>query len=301
MDIQQLNQDFAIPGSLSFLAGQGDFPLIEISNEQAKALISVYAGHILSFQPVGEPEDLIFVSQQAEYKVGKAIRGGIPLCWPWFGPDPEGLGRSNHGLARNRLWQVLGTETTTSGATRVMLSLEDSSETRAVWDYEFQLAIAITVGQRLEIELISRNTGERAFTLSQALHTYFRVGDIDHVKILGLANCYYFDKVDGGKHKRQAGDVAIAEEVDRIYTDVPAELVIEDASFGRRIRLVSIGSRTAIVWNPWAEGAAKMGDLGDEEFKNMVCVETANAANDTVKVEPNEEYRLSVSYQIERM
>ncbi len=299
MSIEQLNTDYGIAGQLKFLEGKGGLPLIEIDNGKAKATISVYAGQLLSFQPASEPEDLMFLSQKAYYQAGKAIKGGIPICWPWFGPDPEGLGRPSHGFVRNRLWNVLGTEATES-ATKVKLGLVETAETQEIWHQSFDLAIAISVGEKLTVELITHNTGAQAFSITQALHTYFKIGDISQVKVLGLEDVKYLDKVDKGTQKQQQGAVAIAQEVDRIYTDVPGELVIEDAALNRRIRIASQGSKTAIVWNPWAKISAEMADLEDDDYQRFLCVETANADKDIVEILPGSEFRLVASYSVER-
>ncbi|MGB2925733.1 MAG: D-hexose-6-phosphate mutarotase [Limnothrix sp.] len=301
MDIQQLNQDYGIADSLTFTEQESGFPLIEITNGQAQAVISVYAGHVLSYRPVDAATDVIFVSDLVAFKAGKAIRGGVPICWPWFGPDPDGQGRPNHGFVRDRLWQVISTETTTTGETRVILGLNDTPETRKIWDYAFELAIAITVGKTLTIELITRNTGDKAFTITQAMHTYFKIGDISQTKVVGLDNCDYLDKVDGGKQKNQLGEVAIASEVDRVYLNAPSELVIQDVALDRTIKISSQNSKTAIVWNPWIEKAAAMGDLGNENYKTMICVETANAADDTIEIMPHSDFQLSATYALEAL
>lgn len=300
MTIEQLNADYGIAGQLKFVEGKGGFPFIEIHSPKAKASISVYGGQVLSFQPANEPEDLMFLSENAYYKEGKAIKGGVPVCWPWFGPDPEGLGRPSHGFVRNRLWNVLGTETTAEGEVKVKLGLAETAETREIWPQAFEVAMEISVGDSLTVELITRNTGVRAFSITQALHTYFNVGDIDRVKVLGLEEIEYVDKTDNGAKKTQKGAVTISSEVDRIYTNVPNELVIEDAALGRKIFISSTGSKTAVVWNPWVEISGKMADLEDEDYKGFVCVETANAAEDVVEVPASGEYRLVANYRIER-
>ena len=299
MNIEQLNTDYGIAGQLKFVEGKGGFPFIEIENTMAKASISVYGGQVLSFRPVTEAEDLMFLSEKAYYQEGKAIKGGIPLCWPWFGSDPEGLGRSSHGFARNNFWTILGTEITPGKETRVKLGLSDTAETRKIWAHAFNLTLEITVGNKLTLELVTRNTGKQAFSITQAFHTYFNVEDINQVKVLGLANTKYLDKVDNFQEKNQQGAVTITEEVDRIYTDVPNELIIDDASLGRKIRITSDGNKTAVVWNPWADLCAKSADLGDKDYQRFICVETANAAQDIIQVPPDSEYRLLVSYQIE--
>ncbi|OCR00256.1 D-hexose-6-phosphate mutarotase [Oscillatoriales cyanobacterium USR001] len=300
MSIDQLNTDYGIAGNLTFATGNGGFPMIHIDNGQAKALISVYSGQVLSFQPAAESTDLMFLSEKAYYATGKAIKGGVPICWPWFGPDPEGLGRPSHGFVRNRLWNVINTGTTSDGATKVTLGLNDSEETRGMWPVAFELAIAITVSNTLTVELITRNLGDKAFPLTQAFHTYFQVGDINRVQVLGLENTQYLDKVDGGVEKTQIGAVTIAGEVDRIYLNVPNELVIDDAALNRRIRIKSSGSKSAVVWNPWATISANMADLDDTDYQRLLCVETTNAGTDIVEVPAHDEFRLQAIYSIDR-
>ena len=276
------------------------FPIIEIDNGQAKAEISVYAGHILAFQPIDEPVGVLFLSEQTAYQSGKAIRGGIPICWPWFGADPINQGRPNHGFVRNRLWQVFSTETLSDGSTKVVLGMVDTDDTQAIWPHSFNLTIEITVSHSLNVELVTRNTGDQSFTLTQALHSYFTVGDISHTQVVGLAGTNYLDKVAGYAQRAQIGDIEIVEEVDRIYQNVPPSLIIDDAALGREIRIASSGSNTAIVWNPWSGNSAEMADLKDDDYQRFICVETANAADEVVEVPAGGEYRLGMTVSVVR-
>ena len=296
--IEQLNRDFAIADQLGFVEGEGGFPYIEIDNGKASALISLYAGQVLSFRPAHEPEDLLFLSGKAYYREGKAIKGGIPICWPWFGPDPEGMGRPSHGFVRNRYWAVTATETTPEGETKVMLEVTNNEETQAIWPNAFNLVLEISIGSSLTVKLIARNTGDRSYQITQALHTYFRVGDIGSVKLLGLEGLGYLDKVEGGREKIQKDEVDITAEVDRIYQEVTDDLTIVDASLGRRILIRAIGSRTAVVWNPWSSVAREMADLEDEDYRRLLCVETANAADEIIEIPAGGESRLIAQYSI---
>lgn len=298
MDLAQLNQNYGLAGQVTFVEGKGGFPYLEVANDQATALLSLYGGQVLAFKPTGTADDLLFVSDNAYYKAGKAIKGGIPICWPWFGPDPEGQGRPNHGFVRNRLWQVKATAALPSGATQIVLGCSDTDETRKLWPYAFELTLEITVGRTLQLVLVSRNLSDRPCDITQALHTYFTVGDITQTTVQGLDGTTYIDKVDNGKVKPQSGPVAIAEEVDRIYQGVPAELMIEDAALNRQIRLTATGNQTAVVWNPWVELSAKSGDLTDDAYQKFICVETTNAADDVVTVPPQGDYRLAVTYDL---
>jgi glucose-6-phosphate 1-epimerase len=292
MTIAQLNTQYGIAGKLKFVEGKGGLPIIEIDNGQAKAAISVYAGQVLKFQPAGASDDVMFLSETAHYQSGKAIKGGIPICWPWFGPDPEGKGRASHGFVRDRLWNVTSTENLPTGGTKVVLGLVDTAETQAIWPFAFSLAIEITITSQLKVELVTKNTGDQAFSITQAMHTYFAVGDISKATVVGLSGTEYLDKVDGGKQKIQTGAVTIGQEVDRVYLNVPSTLTIDDATLNRKIQINSTGSKTAIVWNPWSEIAAKMADLGNQDYKRLLCVETANAADDVVEVPAGAEARL---------
>src|SRR5688500_2636733 len=198
----------------------------------------------------------MFLSEAAYYEAGKGIKGGTPICWPWFGPDPEQQGRPVHGFVRNRFWNVLRTEMTSNSDSKVTLGLTDTPETRAMWPHAFDLSLEITVGDALNLELITHNTDTQHFSITQALHTYFRIGHIDEVTIMGLEGIEYLDKVENYAQKVQAGAITIDGEVDHIYQRVQGELVINDRGFDRRIRISGSGSKTAVVWNPWAKIAA---------------------------------------------
>ena len=298
MNFDQLCE-YEIENELQFVDIEHGFTYIEINNAKAHATISTYSGQVLSYRPKSQKDDLLFVSDRAYYEDGKAIKGGIPVCWPWFGADPDDLGRPAHGFVRNRQWEVTGSESLANGSTKVILGMVDSNETRKIWPHTFKLSIEITVGDSLKLALVTRNSGDDSIAISQALHTYFYVGDISKVQVLGLDGIDYLDKVDGFAEKTQSGPVTINGEVDRIYKGVTGELVIEDESLGRRIRIASSGCSTAVVWNPWSEIAASMGDLDDDDYKKMICVETANAGPETVEIAAGSEYRLEAEYTIE--
>ncbi|MEO5337485.1 MAG: D-hexose-6-phosphate mutarotase [Magnetospirillum sp. WYHS-4] len=298
MTAERLNAEFAIAGRLWVVDGKGGLPMIEIEACGSRASISIHAGQVLSFRPAGQDEDLLFLSDKAYYAAGKAIKGGAPVCWPWFGPDPEGKGRPGHGFVRNRPWTLRSTQTLADGRIRVRLGLCDTEETRALWPQAFDLELAATVGEALEIALVTRNKGAEPFSLSQGLHTYFRIGDIGSTEVLGLEGRGYIDKMDGGSEKLQRGPVTIVGETDRIYTGVAGDLAIRDTALGRTIRIASSGSASAVVWNPWIATAASMADLNDDDWKVMLCVETTNAGPDVIQVPAGGEHRLTATYSI---
>ncbi|SDG97128.1 D-hexose-6-phosphate mutarotase [Nitrosomonas sp. Nm132] len=301
MRIEQLNRDHGIAGQVEFIEGQGGFPFIRVNNAKANALISVYAGQVLSFRSAGKTDDLMFLSEKAYYQAGKAIKGGVPICWPWFGPDPEGKGRPAHGFVRNRMWDVIETSVAANGDAEVVLGLTDTPETQTIWPHAFALVLKITVGEALNLELVTRNMGSEAFSITQAFHTYFSVGDIHQTRVSGLEGRQYIDKVEGGQQKTQSGAVTISSEVDRIYLDVLNDILIHDAAMKRQIRIASQGSETAVVWNPWAKISAEMGDLQDDDYLRLLCVETANAATDIITIQPGSEFKLVANYRAESL
>ena len=290
---------FEIDFELQFVEIEHGFTYIEINNARAHATISTYAGQVLSYRPKTQQHDLLFVSEKAYYENGKAIKGGIPVCWPWFGADPDDLGRPAHGFVRNRQWDVVASESLADGSTKIILGLADSDDTRDLWPHPFRLTVEITVGDTLKIALKTHNTGDVPVTISQALHTYFYVGDINRVQVVGLDGTDYLDKLDDFAQKTQSGPVTIDSEVDRIYKGVSGELVINDAALGRNIRIASRGCSTAVVWNPWVEIAAAMGDLEDDDYTRMICVETANAGPEIIEIAAGGEYVLEAEYAIE--
>jgi glucose-6-phosphate 1-epimerase len=194
---------------------------------------------------------------------------------------------------------VVKSEALRDGATRLTFRIVQDDATRALWPHATEALNIVTIGRTLDIELVTRNTGNNPITIGDAFHTYFEVSDIRRCTIHGLGNCPYFDKVDGGKKKQQAGPVIIQGEVDRIYFDSTADVLINDPGLNRRIRVSKRGSRSTVVWNPGVEKADKMGDFGPAGYLNMVCVESTNAADDVVQIPAGGEHRLWVRYSVE--
>jgi glucose-6-phosphate 1-epimerase len=296
MNICQLNASFGIQDQVKFIRGNGGFPFIYVQNQSASAVISVYGGQILSFKPSNEQVDMLFLSNKTLYEAGKLICGGIPICWPWFGPDPQGLKRLDHGFVQNQLWVVTGT-TTSDRETNISLQFTERHNDHKTWKQPFTLKLEINITKILTLKLITINTGDKPFSITQAFHSYFTVGDIRQVQVLGLEGCHYFDKLDQGREKTQTGVVTIAEEVDRIYEDIDNHLVLNDPVYNRQVEIKSEHCRTGVVWNPWQKTRA---DLEEEDYQRFVCVETGNIAFDLVQVLPGEQVSLLTSYQILR-
>ena len=299
MQTKNLNKNYGITDQLVFTTDQSDFIYANIQTAQASATISLYGGQVLSYKPANASDDLLFLSEQAYYKKGKAIKGGIPICWPWFGADPEDKGRPAHGFARNSEWAVLETAVEKNGSIRLSLELKLNDTTRKLWEGDISARLDVVVGDNLALTLTTFNNSKDEMQLTQALHTYFNVGDSTQVSVTGLEGKTYLDKADGGGERIQQGPVTISGEVDRIYTDINNDLVIHDPVLDRKIRIQSSGSASAVVWNPWKEIAAEMGDLGDTDYLRMLCVETTNAGPDIVTIAPGDPYKLSAVYRVE--
>ncbi len=297
-DPAALNAQHRISGQLEFRTGPGGFTVAELANSQGRATVALQGAQVMSWAP-RDMEPVIWLPRETRPTSGKAIRGGVPVCWPWFGPHGSDPTFPSHGFARTALWRVAGTETLADGTTRMVLRLEPGDELRELWPHPSALECRISVGGALELELTTFNTGSGPVTLSQALHAYFNVSDVRRVAIHGLDGCTYLDKVDGGRRKRQAGAVTISAETDRIYIDTAADCLIDDPDLRRRIRVSKQGSGSTVVWNPWVDKAARLGDLGQNGYLHMVCVETANAGHDRVTVPPGELHRLTARYQVE--
>lgn len=292
---------FAIHNQLNIVESISGFPFIEIENEYASAVISIYGAQVLSYQKNtdAQDKDLLFISENAYFKKGKAIKGGIPICWPWFGKDQEGVGKQMHGFARNLLWQIEETKTLNNGETQIILSLTESKETIKLWPHEFKLLLTINVGKTLKLSLQTLNTGKKNFKITQALHAYFAVEDIHQTKILGLNEISYLDKVDGATESGLQKDVVrISKEVDRIYLDVPPQLSLTDESSKRVVTIKANGSKTAIIWNPWINISQQSGDLVDDAYKRFVCIETANAVEDILEIKPGKSYQIEAEYDV---
>ncbi len=302
MHSDELNIHHGIDQQLMFIRGEHGIPLINISNVHATAIISMQGAQVVSWKPIsanaGCAEDVIWVSEAANFTPGKSIRGGIPICWPWFGAHKTQLIYPAHGFARTTIWHIQSTLTLDDGSTRVCFTMEADEDNRAMWPPQTSVLLQITVGEKLELELVTHNHGSEAVTISQAFHTYFRVGEVSRVYLHGLDDTEYLDKREAFTRKHQRGPVTIEEEVDRVYLDTTTDCVIEDRSLKRNIVIVKCGSHSTVVWNPWQQTAEKMGDLGENGYRKMLCVETANAAEDEVVIEPGKDHHLWVQYEV---
>ncbi len=295
-----LNQRFGIDGVVAFNEQPNGFVMVNVSNSHASATIAMQGAHLMSFQPK-DAEPLIWLSPEAKLAAGKSIRGGVPACWPWFGPHQSEHQLPAHGFARTVPWRLNQLHALPNGETRLEFELIQTQATRAQWPHPCAVRNIITVGKHLKHELVTTNHGSEPMEIGEALHTYFQVGDLRKVTVNGLEGCDYLDKVNDFQRTSQSGPINFRGEVDRIYLNTPTQCEIRDPAMKRRIIIRSSGSHSTVVWTPWEEKGAQMGDLGPEGYLNMVCVETANAAEDTVVIGAGGQHRLVARYAIEAL
>jgi len=297
-ELVKLNQKYGIGDQLIFTEGPGGFIVAEMSNPHGEATVALHGGHIMFYRP-RDHEPVLWLSSNSHYKTGKAIRGGIPVCWPWFADHPADPDKPAHGFVRAADWSVSESEKLADESTRLKLFIVDSEETMNLWPHRFRLEMECTVSDVLRIKLISTNTDNKPFMCAGALHSYFNISSISNILIKGLEGCQYIDKVDQGRRKVQDGSVSVKSETDRIYLDTKADCIIEDSGMHRRIGISKNGSRTTVVWNPWFDKAGEMKDFGDGEYKSMVCVETANADTDVISLAPGNTHTLESIIRLE--
>jgi glucose-6-phosphate 1-epimerase len=240
------------------------------------------------------PTDLLFLSAKSRFERGQAIRGGVPVVFPWFGDDPEARGRPAHGFARRMPWRVLAREDGRD-ALRVVLELVDDEGTRALWPGRFALRLEVVLAETLALGLRVENRGASAFRCEPLLHPYFAVGDVRQIEVHGLERALYLDKPDGFREKRALdGPLRFAGEVDRIHLGHEATCTIADPVLGRRLEVSKTGARSTVVWNPWVEKAQRYADLGEDEWSRFVCVEPGNVGPDALVLEPGEAHELGM-------
>lgn len=300
MDIKELNQKFAIDGQIEFEKGNGGLTVAKITNKFATAVVSLYGAHVQSFQPAGQ-KDLLWMSPQSAFEVGKPIRGGIPVCFPWFGPHPTDGQKPAHGFARLLVWNVAKTSILSGGEIELQLALVSNAQTLAIWPFSFSATMTVVVGAKLEVTLSYTNTGSETFVCSDALHTYFQVSDSSKIGISGLSGYNYYAGFSKEPDSKQSEAVlAIQQEENRRYINHTADSVIEDAGLNRKIRVAKRGSKITVVWNPWAETTKTIGDIPDAGYKEFICVEAVNTYNDVATLKPKESFSVSTIISAEK-
>ncbi|MFA6196728.1 MAG: D-hexose-6-phosphate mutarotase [Sulfurimonas sp.] len=265
---------------------ENGFEYIEIKNDSAKANIALQGAHIFHFARNSE-EPLLWLSKTSDFKIGTAIRGGVPICWPSFGVNNPDL--PQHGFARLGMWKLENSEEIDANTTQITLVLNDTQESLGMWNYKFELELKITISDKLTMELTTMNLDEKPFKLTQALHTYFQISNISNIAIKGLSGKPYLDALTN-KECKQNGDIIFTQEVDCVYQEVDNAILLADKN--RTITIQNEGSSSVVVWNPWIEKCKRMSAMENEAYKEFVCIESANAYDDFKILLPQEAHTL---------
>jgi glucose-6-phosphate 1-epimerase len=272
----------------------GGLVRLKIETPLATGELYPHGAHLTRFAPRGEAP-VLFVSERSEFAPGRPIRGGVPVCFPWFAARAGDPSAPAHGFARTSEWTLESLVTDPDGAVSVVLRLDADGSTRAQWPHEFTLRHRIVFGRELSMALEVENGSREPFRFEEALHTYFAVSDVRDVSIAGLEGRTYLDKTDAFKEKRQPPEpLRIVSETDRIYPRHTGACTLDDRSLRRRIVVEKRGSATTVVWNPWIAKAAAMKDFGDEEWPAMICIEAANAGEDAIELGPGQRHAMGV-------
>ena len=284
------------------LEQRDELPVLRIENAHASATIALQGAQLLEYTPRGK-RPVIWLSANAEYKRGQGQRGGIPVCWPWFGAserNPAAVCASTrgdnlpaHGLVRTRDW-TLRSVSEREDATEIVLSFVSDAIVQRHWPHAAMLQLRVTVGATLCMELSTHNLDTQPLALSQALHTYFAISAVDNVTLTGFEDTRYIDTLDDWREHRQTGAIRFTAETDRIYLEVPREVRLHDSGWQRTIRLRTRNSTSAVVWNPWIEKSKRLSQFPLDAWRDMVCIETANVLDDAVTLAPQAVHTLAV-------
>jgi len=288
-----------LPDAVRVEAGRGGLRRLVIGTAQADAEIYLQGAHVTHFQPRdGKP--VLFMSAKSWFEPGKPIRGGVPICFPWFGPRQDGKPGAAHGFARLLEWELTAAEQVGNGAVEIGLRLVSNDATHKEWDGEFEAEYRVTVGPALGLRLRVRNTSQQPMRIEEALHTYLAVDDVRQVSIEGLAGTAYSDRV-GTPHEETEGaaPICITAETDRIYRNTHAMCVVHDPGWKRRLVIEKTGSDATVVWNPWIAKAKAMPDFGDDEWPSMLCIETCNVREHVVTIAPGQAHGMGAVIRVE--
>lgn len=264
----------------------GGVKVVKIDHEMASAGISLFGGHLLWFKPKGERE-VLWLSEDADWTGSKAIRGGVPICFPWFG---NAGGEQTHGFARNLEWELLSHTESATGV-EISLSLSDSEQTLPLWPHKFNSTLKFSLSNDLKISLMTENTDEKDWTYSGAIHTYFKVSDIAKTQISGVGQRYY-DGVQDYVECQGENVMTIDKETIRVCIDPQDTIVVTDSDEEKNITVENHGHNAAVVWNPWKETTQAMADMPDEDYKKMLCVESTIYGQTPVTVKVGEVHTL---------
>ena len=280
-----------ISNSVSIEADSTGYQFLTVNHPKLNAIFALHGGHLIHFQPAGK-EPIIWVSKTAIYNDEKAIRGGVPICWPWFGPADKSLGENlpSHGFARTRKWVVENISENDQGV-ELDLVLRSSPETKAIWNQDFELVLNVQLTSQATLKLITKNTGETPFYYTAALHSYFNISSPQASSVSGLNNASFISL--SGSHEAKEGPLKIDQPIDSVYQKAPGRVTLTDQGYQRCLQIINEGNTSEVLWTPWIEGARAFADMPDDGYLTMLCIESAITAPHGVTVPAQGEHLLS--------
>jgi glucose-6-phosphate 1-epimerase len=287
---------FEIPGIANVVEGNGGLQKVCISSPGAAGEIYLHGAHVTSWKPAGK-EEVFFLSSQSRWEHERAIRGGIPICFPWFGGKAGDPNAPAHGFVRTKAWQ-LESIAQAGDAVTVSMFTESDEDTKRWWPADFRLVYRVTFASELRLELVATNTGKTSLRFEEALHAYHRVGNVLQTRLGGLSTVHYIDKTDANRKKTQQGEIAIVSETDRVYLDTTDAIEMEDPVLRRRTHVAKENSRTTVVWNPWVQKAHSLTDFADDEWMQMICIETSNVSDFAVELAPGQTHTMKALVRV---
>lgn len=294
--IAESDHRFEIPGTAQVVEGNDGLPKVRITSPEVVGEMYLYGAHVTSWKPVGG-EEVLFLSSQSRWEHGHAIRGGVPVCFPWFGDKADDPKAPAHGFVRTKAWQ-LESIAQVGAAVTVSMFTESNEDTKRWWPAEFRMVHRATFGSELSLELVVTNTGTTSLRFEEALHAYHRVGNIADVRLRGLDTVHYLDKTDSNRKKIQHGEIVIVSETDRVYLNTRDAIELEDPVLHRRIRVTKENSLTTVVWNPWVQKAHSLADLADDEWTQMICIESSNVSDFAVDLAPGQQHKMKAIVRV---
>jgi len=291
-----MDGQFELPGIAKVMVGNGGLSKVRITSPEVVGEIYLHGAHVTSWKPAGR-EEVLFLSSQSRWEQGHAIRGGVPLCFPWFGGKRDDPSAPAHGFVRTKAWHLESTAQV-GDAVIVTMFTESDETTQKLWPAEFHLVYRATFGSELGLELLVINTGRTSMCFEEALHAYFRVSSIEKTRVRGLDTVQYIDKTNSNRKEIQQGEIEIVSETDRVYLNTMDVIELEDRVLPRRIRLTKENSRTTVVWNPWMTKAHSLSDLAADEWKQMICIETSNVSDFAVDLAPGQQHKMKALVRV---
>ena len=291
MKIERQDGELALPPVVHMDETRGLRRLVVLTKD-CEAILYLHGAQLTHWRPTGA-KPVLWMSSQSEFHPDKPLRGGVPICFPWFARHPCVPGAPSHGFVRTMEWTVAEVRLNPIGEVVITLTLAPPEDLMRQWECRFDLSYTVTLGTALRMALTCRNTGDDLDVFTEALHTYFAVGDARQASVYGLENVEYIDKTLENSRHRQGGEpVVVRGELDRLYVNTRAACILNDPAWGRTITVAKTGSEATVIWNPHSDKAAAMTDFGDEEWLDMLCIETANAGDSAVSLYPGDSHTM---------